>query len=189
MLGALLVCAALAVGLVGCGISIGAGEEETEIFKGLTIEGREGGFVTGAPITITLEWEQPYPRLAKVDFHINVDCDLLAGSSTTRVLATPTPADRQPSPTTRKDKVRDLLVETLPENPPENVPEEVEDSLADEATPLSGTMEKTFFAPDLPGEYIVECFTLEDDNNTIERRFSIAPAPESTATPEPTAAR
>ncbi len=54
-----------------------------------------------------------------------------------------------------------------------------------EATPEAGVVQRPFSLPDLPGRYRIECFTPADDDNDIERRFTVGAAPTPTATATP----
>ena len=54
-----------------------------------------------------------------------------------------------------------------------------------EATPRAGVFERDFQAPDLPGRYVVRCYTPLDENNVIFEDLTIRPSP--TETPPPTA--
>src|SRR3990172_8037742 len=79
-LGALLVSALLVVLVTACGITLSSGEEETEIFKRLTVEGNRR---LGENLTMRLEYAQPY------NTEIDVVCELLASNPpSTATLAT-----------------------------------------------------------------------------------------------------
>lgn len=172
MLGVLFVSSLLALIVTACGISLGTGEDETEIFKRLTVEGdaRPGGF-----LLLTLEYAQQYPVA------VGVECVLLevnpertaTPESTPGAATTPTPVVISGAIPTPKDKVLDILVETLPANS--------EGGPVGEATPVSGTIERRFSVPERPGRYDVECFTPKDDNNAISKRITVA----SASTPVP----
>lgn len=150
--------------LTACGLSLGSGSTTTELFKSLTVA---GDLRVGGQLTMTLQYAQPYPA------GVEVACELrvahLAGTPTPR----PTPVDparvRIPAEvSTPASKVQDLLDTALPVNPATASP--------DQATPLIGTIQHSFDAPKLPGEYVVKCYTPRDTNNAIVKRITIAPA-------------
>lgn len=161
--------------LIACGISLGAGEDETDIFKQL---GVEGDFSPGGALELTLEYAQQYPVA------VDVECDLLAVDPEATAtpqwtpVATSTPADgvtptQVPIPKARptpKHKVLEILVETLPAV---GTPETWSPS---ETTPVPGTITGGFSVPARPGRYVVKCFTPDDDNNSISKDITIAPA-------------
>lgn len=170
-LGALFVSGLLALVFVACGITLGRGEKETEIFKRLTIT---GDFTPGGELVLALEYAQPYPTA------IDVDCDLLTTerpTATPRLTPTPTKERwRTPTPTpvliprpkpTPANKVLDILLETIGPN--------AEGGPADEATPVPGSFSRRFPAPERPGRYLVRCFTPADENNQIFESIRIAP--------------
>ncbi|MDZ4278601.1 MAG: hypothetical protein U1B78_05625 [Dehalococcoidia bacterium] len=165
LLGALVAAAVLSAVLMACGVSFGASEDGTELFKRLTVT---GDFRRGSTLSLTLEYAQQYP------VEVEVSCVLLQESS--GGTATPEPPDsgEPPTPTdvvipapqpTPKGKVQDILRETLEANP--------DGGPVDEATPVPGTLERQFTAPTLPGLYEVACFTPKDDNNEIEQEIVI----------------
>ena len=168
LLGALFASGLLVLILTACGISLGAGEEETEIFRSLTVE---GDFRLGGSLRLILEFAQPYPVA------VGIKCDLLAVDRE----PTPTPetagapeGERTPTPAaiprvrpTPANKVQDILEETLRANP--------EGTPVGEATPVVDTITSSFTAPDRPGRYVVRCFTPADPNNAIFQEITIAP--------------
>ncbi len=165
LFGALLASGLLVLLGVACGITLGAGEEETEIFKRLTVE---GDFRLGGVLTLTLEYEQPY------SIPVTVACDVITkGPVPTATLeargATPTPTavviPRPRSTPTRR--VIEILTDTLPS--------QEDDVPPTEATPVVGTIERTFTGPDRAGDYIARCFTPDDENNSIQQPITIVP--------------
>ena len=145
---------------LGCGISLTAGEEGTEIFQDLQVT---GDFVTGGALQLVLIYEQPYPA------DIAVECALLGADARTKRLATPTPTG---TPDIRQrfqaNKITRLLYETISANP--------DGGPIDEATPIPGMIEYGFTAPSVPGTYRLVCYTPADSNNAIKRTFVIRPA-------------
>ena len=165
LLGALLASGLLVIFGVACGITLGAGEEETEIFKQLSVE---GDFRLGGALMLTLEYEQPYP------IRVPVVCDVITeGPAPTATLepggATPTPtAIVIPMPrSTPTRRVIEILTDALPSNEDDVPPAE--------ATPVVGTIERSFTGPDRAGDYIVRCFTPDDENNSIQQPITIVP--------------
>ena len=170
--------ALLAAIFVACGISFSEAPEETELFKRLSIDGDsapgDGDFVPGAPLTLLLEYEQPYTVT------IQVRCDVLEADPPPTPDQTPTPMIVlgiliTPEPTlihipriypTPFNKVIDVLIEDIPANP--------DGGIAGEATPVPGTIERRFLAPERPGRYIAKCFTPLDVNNAIFEEFTIS---------------
>jgi hypothetical protein len=157
--------------LAGCGISVGSEEQETELFKRLTVE---GDFHAGGTLKLTLEYEQPYPVT------VDIACELLfrdfKGTPTPQPSPGPSPTASIPDPDpTPVSKVLDILAQALPLN--EN------GGPVDEATPVAGAIEREFTAPDVPGRYTVRCLTPRDRNNAIAERITIEPA--AGATPAP----
>ncbi len=173
LVGAILVSTVLVFTLTACGVSLGAGEDGTEIFEGLTVEGH---FNAGGRLRLTLDYAQPYP------VEVEVECILLEVNpeSTATPEVTPTPtstpaAERTPTQApiprprpTPANKVLTILREGLPANPQEAPPAE--------ATPVYGTIEADFSAPDRPGPYTVKCLTPDDDNNAISTDITITAA-------------
>ena len=167
-LGVILGLAFLAVLFLGCGISYGEDEEGTELFKRLEIEGERRPF---SNLNLVLEYEQPYPAL------IDVQCDLIEIDSEATPQATVTPTATLPegvTPTpppipkprpTPGHRLAILVGEGLPENP--------DGGPVDEATPIAGTIEREFRAPEFPGRYLVWCYTPADQNNGIVEQFTI----------------
>ena len=178
LLGAFLSSCIFAVAFAACGISIGADEEGTELFKDLTVEGR---FQPGGELAMTLEYAQPY----SVD--VEIECVLIAkdpeSTATPNATARPTNTpDKDAAPTavsiprvrpTPKNKVLTILEDEVPRNPQEVPPSE--------ATPVVGTIVEAFLAPARPGRYVVLCLTPDDDNNAISETITISPG--STPTP------
>ena len=168
LLGALFASGLLALVVTACGISLSAGEEETEIFRELTVE---GDFRLGGALTLALEYEQPYP------VNVAIKCDLLAldraGTPTPEptegpeVEGTPTAAAIPRVRPTPANKVQDILEETLGPNP--------EGGPVGEATPVVDTLTRSFTAPDRPGRYLVRCFTPADQNNAVVEEITIPP--------------
>ena len=170
--------ALLAAIFAGCGISFSAEPEETELFKQLSIDGDsapgEGDFAPGQPLTLLLEYEQPYT------VRIEVRCDVLEADPPPPPDYTPTPLIVlgiliTPEPTrvniprirpTPFNKVIDILIDDIPANP--------DGGLAGEVTPVPGTIERSFLAPEQPGHYIAKCFTPLDVNNAILEEFTIS---------------
>jgi hypothetical protein len=172
-LGAFFATSVLAIMLTACGISLDAGEDGSEIFEGLTVE---GDFSAGGTLTLILDYAQPYP----VD--VDVECILLEvdpeSTATPEVTptATSTPVEGvTPMPVaiprirpTPAKKVLDILAEELAANPQDVPPAE--------ATPVRGTIEESFTAPERPGRYKVKCLTPDDDNNSISKSITITAA-------------
>ena len=158
--------------VLACGITLSAGDGETELFKDLTIT---GDFVPYGALTLRLEYAQVY----NVD--VRASCDLLIVDPDWTPTPKPSPG---PTPTatevaiprvrpTPANTMYGILNQTLPFNP--------EGSVAEEATPVPGVIEKLFSAPSEPGRYIVRCYTPDDQNNAIAESFTIEapPAPGS----------
>ena len=169
--GALLV-SSLSLLVIACGITLSAGDDETELFKRLTIT---GDIHHDSTLTLKLEYAQVYP----VD--VRAACDLLIVDPDWTPTPKPSPG---PTPTATEvviPKVRptpsntlyEILAETLPANP--------EGGAVDEATPVPGAIERQFTAPGEPSQYIVRCYTPDDVNNAIAERFTIEAPP----TPSP----
>ncbi|MCH8025160.1 MAG: hypothetical protein IH866_00065 [Chloroflexi bacterium] len=167
-------CALLAVIFAACGISFSAEPEETELFKRLSVESDSGDFAPGEPLTLLLEYEQPYT------VRIEVRCDVLEVDPPPTPDYTPTPIIVlgiliTPVPTavsiprirpTPSNKVIDVLIDAIPPNP--------DGGIAGEATPVPGTIEERFVGPEQPGRYIAKCFTPLDVNNAIVEEFTIS---------------
>jgi hypothetical protein len=172
-LGALPVLLGAAV-LIGCGISVDAGDPETEVFRDLELDGE---FVTGGLLNLSLYHAQIYT------VPVNINCEVIAvddslvptpiaTATETPTLApgvTPTslplPAPRE----TPENRVMDFMVDSLQPNE--------EGGPVGEATPVLGSVEFEFRAPDLPGDYVLRCYTPQDDNNSISEPFTIEAAP------------
>jgi hypothetical protein len=158
--------------LTACGISAGSEDETTELFKRLTVE---GDFRAGGTLTLTLQYEQPYPVT------VDVGCELLfrdfRGAPTPQPTPGPTPTAPipilEPTPVNR---VLDILSDALPRN--------ANGGPAGEATPISGVITREFAAPEVPGAYTVRCLTPRDRNNRISQRITIAPAADAGPTDE-----
>lgn len=146
----------------GCGVSFGATDDETEVFKSLTVE---GDFRLGGVLTMTLEVEQPYAA------DVPIVCELLdddaPATATVEPDATATPVAFSAVGPTPQNKVRDLIRKTIFENP--------DGGIVDEVTPVPETLEREFDAPEEAGRYEIECYTPADDNNAISTKFTIAP--------------
>lgn len=150
--------------LTGCGIRLSSGSDSTELFKGLTVQ---GDFRAGGRLSLTLQYAQQYPVT------VDVACDLrhahFRGTPTPEPTpGTPPPArldDPRPTPAS---KVFDIVGWTLPVNP--------DGGPVNEATPVLGSFEHAFIAPQEPGRYIVKCYTPRDTNNAISRNITITPA-------------
>lgn len=160
----------LACVLGACGIDFGEASPETEIFKGVTIE---GPLVPGEPLTLTLSYARQYP------VGILVRCDLLTKEDVPTVTPLPSAtlaplAERRtpeptlphiprirPTPTTKLFEILGTDLEPYDEGGP-----------VGEATPVLGTIERRFLAPD-PGEYVVWCYTPADLNNAIFEDLTI----------------
>jgi hypothetical protein len=167
-LGVLLVSALLVVLVTACGITLSSGEEETEIFKRLTIEGNRR---LAENLTMRLEYSQPY------NTEIGVVCELLAAHPprATALATTPTPQGTptvppipRPEPTSEGWQAN-LLDQRLPSNE--------HGGLVGEVTPVTGVLEAGFFAPVLPGDYEVRCYTPDAPENEISQEFTIPPVP------------
>ena len=157
---------------MACGITLSAGDDETELFKRLTIT---GDLLPNSTLTLRLEYARVYP----VD--VRAVCNLLLEDPDWTPTPKPSPG---PTPTATEvviPKVRptpsntlyEILAETLPANP--------EGGAVDEATPVPGVIERQFTVPGEPGHYIVRCYTPLDENNAIAESFTIEALP----TPSP----
>ena len=159
LLGALLASALFALLLVGCGITLGADDEESEIFRDLALK---GDLIAGGSTTLTLNYEQPYP----VD--VPIVCDLLAAEERTQPVATPAEG-------VDARRVLRILSESLPAN--------AEGGPVGEATPEAGAVEQLFVLPDVAGRYRLRCFTPAAERNKIERLITIVASPDATPAP------
>ncbi len=168
LLGALFASGLLVLILTACGISLGAGEEETEVFRNLTVE---GDFRLGGSLRLILEFAQPYP------VPVDIRCDLLAldrePTPTPETAAAPE-GERTPTPVTiprvrptPANKVLEILEDRLPPNP--------EGGPYGEATPVVDIITSSFTGPDRPGRYFVRCFTPADQNNAVFDEITIVP--------------
>lgn len=159
----------------GCGITLSAGDQDTEIFRQLTLE---GDFVAGANVVLTLTYTRQY----NVD--LRFECDLLAldddlidgpDASPTPTLepgVEPTALSIPKTRPTPKTKIADIFGDTLP-------PNEAGGPVG-EATPEAGVVKRDFQAPDEPGRYVVRCYTPLDQNNVIFEDLTIRPSPTET---------
>lgn len=178
--GLLASCCLLVTLSVACGITLGAGNGETELFKDLTLE---GDFFPGGRLTLTLEYAQQYPA------DILVVCELLAADShlirtpvTTptntplpREIATPTDIPIPQPPPTSRFRLADIIREELPANE--------DGGPVGEATPVPGVLVHEFGTPTTEGNYVIRCLTPFDRNNSISERVTVHPIP--TPTPPP----
>ena len=162
----------LAIALLGtfallaaaCGIDFGEASRETELFKDLTID---GPVVAGESMTVTLSYARQY------DVALEIKCDLLSVEDIPTVTPLPTGTvsplalRRTPEPTLPKiplvrptptNKVQEIFGTTLQPNE--------DGGPVGEATPVLGTFDGRFFAPE-PGEYLIWCYTPLDLNNAI----------------------
>ena len=180
--GFLLACCLLASVFAACGISYGSDSSETELFKSITVD---GAFVTGGRMTIELTYEQPYPAA------LDVVCALVAregqdhpakppATNTPNPDIEPTPPAIPPPPATPRHKVLDILEDTIPANTSvttePGTPEEFvfkPGSNDNPLTPVPGTLNGEFTAPEEPGLYAVRCYTPADANNTMAKEFRI----------------
>ncbi len=126
----------------GCGVSFDSNPEESEILKELSVT---GDFVPGGALTLTLDYEQPYPAL------ISVACDVLEDRNAPR-------AERQ--------------VAHIPEKP---LAVNDNGGPVGEATPIAERLEQQFTAPERPGRYQLDCYTVGEEDNDIERIITISP--------------
>ena len=153
-----------------CGIEFGEAADDTEILKSVTFQGE---IVSGEPLTIVLDYAQQYAA------NIEVICDLLSVKDIPTVTPPPTETvsplsiRRTPEPTlpriprvrpTPVNKVMKVLGTTLQPNE--------DGGPVGEATPVLGTIEQRFFAPE-PGDYVVWCYTPVDQNNAIFGELTI----------------
>ena len=167
--GAVFVVGLLALAAAGCGVTLGSGEQETEVFTSLSVQ---GSFRPGGDLVLGLRYEQPYPVA------LDIECQLLTLEPLT---PTPEPEEtpvrsraRPPTPTpvpipnpepTPANKVLDILSETIGPN--------AQGGPVSEATPTLGSIRRRFTAPDKAGRYAVRCFTPADENNQIVRRIRL----------------
>jgi hypothetical protein len=103
-----------------------------------------GDFTPNGALLLTLDYEQPYPTL------INVSCDVLED---------------------RSGKRADRLVANIMEKP---LIVNDEGGPVPEATPIAESIEQEFQAPANPGSYQIDCFTVGEEDNDIERTNTIA---------------
>ena len=161
-------------------------ETEAETPRGRRARGRSlGAFCASAVLTLLLagcgiSWSAG-PEQSEIFQRLSVEGDFTAGGSLTLTLHY-----TQPYPVfiilqcdllgdDRKTSAENLLLKVLPANPKAGP--------AGEVTPVSGTIEHRFSAPERPGRYVVTCLTPQDDSNSIQRGVTIAPAPTPAATP------
>ena len=160
------ISAALLFGLLtGCGISLSAGDAQTEVFKKLDII---GPLTPGAALTIELSYEQPY------SISLDLRCDLLSTAKATptpeptddpRGTPTPTPV-RVPAPVSvPANRVSVILNDSIPPNP--------NGTTAGESTPVPGSIRHRFIAPFEHGRYVVHCYTPADRDNQIRKTIRI----------------
>ena len=102
-----------------------------------------GDFAPGGALTLRLDYEQPYPTL------INVSCDLLKG---------------------RSGKRAERLVANIMEKP---LVVNDNGGPVPEATPIAESIEQEFSAPADAGSYEVNCYTVGEEDNDIERVITI----------------
>ena len=164
LVGALFVSGLMLALLTACGITLSSGEDETELFKELTVDGE---FRVGGTLSLTLSYAQQYPVA------VDVACELLLVGFKGTPTPKPTPGTPPPAPIpnlepTPVNKVLDILAQALPQNE--------QGGPFGEATPVLGTIERSFAAPALAGRYTVRCITPRDENNAISKRITIAPA-------------
>jgi hypothetical protein len=160
--GAVLLLAGLSI---ACGIRYTSADPEEDFFRELTIEGERR---PQAPMTLQLEYEQPY------GVPVDVQCVVLEVSvtrtpdPTPTETATPVPVRQTSTPTpisipgpkpTPLNKVGDILTTTVPANPG--------GSTTEDSTPQPGRVEQEFRAPQFPGRYVVRCYTPQDESNAI----------------------
>ena len=110
-----------------------------------------GDFTPNGALLLTLDYEQPYPTL------INVSCDVL---------------------TDRAGKRADRLVANIMEKP---LIVNDEGGPLPEATPIAESIDQEFKGPANPGRYEVNCFTVGEEDNDIQRMITVSgEAPEGT---------
>jgi hypothetical protein len=135
-------------------VAVGCGvdfSQETEESEILKALAITGDFTPNGALLLTLDYEQPYPAL------INVSCDVLEN---------------------RAGKRADRLVANIMEKP---LIVNDEGGPLPEATPIAESIEQEFQAPATPGSYEVNCYTVGEEDNDIERMITIAgEAPEGT---------
>jgi hypothetical protein len=162
----------LALTGVACGIDYGTASEETELLKKLTVSGE---FTTGSLLTMTLDWEQPYPANVEIRCQVVSEFDQPAATPE----GSPVPPDvaaRTPTPTPLIPRVRPTPKNFVQDIPGDTLLSNDEGGPVDEATPTSGTIERSFRAPVAPGAYFVRCYTPSDENNAIFQEFTLVPA-------------
>jgi len=155
----------LGLAFTGCGVSLSEGSSETEFFKRLAIV---GPLIPGAELRLELDYEQPY------NADVEVQCDLLSTAKATPTTdptenpaGTPTPTPvHVPAPVpTPGNRALVILVEAVGPNP--------EGTTSDESTPMPGSLDRRFPAPDQPGRYVVRCYTPADGDNQIFKTIRI----------------
>jgi hypothetical protein len=160
---------------VACGVTLGSGTPESELFQRLTVT---GDFTPGAQLTLKLDYSQVYPAAYRIA------CDLLEpGRPTPTPPAVPTlPLGAKPSPTvpripkpetTPVNRVLEILNVPIGENGLRATP--TSDRPFDDVTPVLESLTATFTAPE-PGRYIVRCYTPVDDNNQVRKTIRIRQA-------------
>jgi len=175
LLGVFAVSGILALTGAACGIDYGTASEETELFKQLTVT---GDFTPGSLLTMRLDWEQPYP------IDVEIRCDVLSeyAQPTATPEGSPVPpdvAERTPTPTPRIPRERPTPKTWVQDIPGDTLESNDEGGPVDEATPTSGTLERRFRAPVLPGKYFARCYTPQDENNAIFEEFTLSSASSS----------
>lgn len=175
LLGVFAVSGILALTGAACGIDYGTASEETEVFKKLTVT---GDFTPGSLLTMTLDWEQPYPA------DVEIRCQVLFENAqpTATPEGSPVPpgvAQRTPTPTPRIPRERPTPKNWVQDIPGHTLQSNDEGGPVEEATPTSGTLERRFRAPGVPGRYFIRCYTPQDENNAIFQEFTLVSASSS----------
>lgn len=174
--GVLVASVALALLAAGCGISLRAEQSESEIFQELTVESEAA---PGATLSLVLEYQQPYP------VEIDVICSLLEvpdEEQRERDRATAEAEAAQEAEATAElrvdededDDIEKYLVFRILEG---TLPANSQGGPLEEATPIADTIQRTFAAPDVPGEYVVLCYTPEDEDNALGQMIVVGPTP------------
>jgi len=103
----------------------------------------EGDLAPSASLRLKLDYKSQYPVAVIVGCRVLRDGE---GKRGERVVA-------------------EILTEAIPAN--------TNGGPVGEATPEAGSLERAFIAPGQPGRYLVECYTVDDDNNAIEEEMRI----------------